>query len=198
MGLIAKIVPGTRPHSRSADSQSGEVQRLRDEVSRLQARLRELEALANTDPLVQLANRRSFEAALEGVLSRVERYGESASMIFVDVDGLKRINDNLGHKAGDEALVAIAQILDRSVRKSDFVARLSGDEFAILMSHADELTAWNMGLRIVESAINADFAYAGQKVMLSVAVGVAQIQPGDTPEAVVSRADQAMYAVKAA
>lgn len=179
-------------------SQADEIKRLRAEVKRLKARVGELDDLANTDPLVQLPNRRSFETSLERLVGRVERYGESASMIFIDVDGLKRINDGLGHKAGDEALVAIAEILKGSVRKSDFVARLSGDEFGILMSHADELTAWNMGLRIVQMAVDADFTYRGKKVPLSVAVGVAQVQSGDTPEEVVLRADQAMYAVKAA
>jgi len=171
---------------------------LRAEVDRLRQRVAELDEMAHSDPLVKLPNRRSFDAALQRLVGRVERYDEAASMIFIDVDGLKQINDRHGHQAGDISLVEIAQILQTSVRKSDFVARLSGDEFAILMSHADELMAWTMGLRIVESVVGANLRVDGKRVPLSVAVGVAQIRQSDSSQAVISRADQAMYAIKAA
>ena len=75
---------------------------------------------------------------LERLIDRVSRYGEQAAMLFVDLDGLKMINDSFGHRAGDEALIQVAGLLVGGVRKSDVVARIGGDEFGILLEHADE------------------------------------------------------------
>jgi diguanylate cyclase (GGDEF)-like protein len=186
-----------RPVSLSeAEALVGEIERLRAQVATLEATVSELDQLAYRDPLVGLANRRSFLADLERLIARVERYGETASMMFVDVDGLKRINDTFGHGAGDKALVQVAKTLVATVRKSDCVARLGGDEFAILLERCDELSAWQMGLRIVEGILSSQFCVNGSWLRLSVAVGVALIQPGDTPQSVMARADKAMYRVK--
>ncbi len=175
-----------------------EIERLRAQVAKLEATIGELDRLAYRDPLVDLANRRSFLASLEQLIARVERYGGPAAMVFVDVDGLKQINDRLGHEAGDSALVRVAKMLVETARESDCVARLGGDEFAILVEHADELGAWQLGLRVVERVTQSQVCVNGSWVRLSVAVGVGIIQPGDTPEAVMARADKAMYRVKAA
>lgn len=176
----------------------GEIERLKGEVDRLEGRVRHLASLAYQDPLVNLPNRRRFLDDLDKLLDRVQRYDESAAMIFVDVDGLKRINDQFGHTAGDAALVEVARILVESARKSDLVARLSGDEFGILMLHADELTAWQMALRVVETAVGAQFCVGDQCLPLSVSVGVGMVLPGDDANAVIARADKAMYRVKVA
>ena len=181
-----------------AEALVGEIERLRSEISRLEAHVGELNELANRDPLVDLPNRRSFVAGLERLIGRVERYGGHASVLFVDVDGLKAINDKLGHTAGDEALIEIGQLLLASVRKSDCVARIGGDEYGILLEHADELAAWQMALRIVETVVGSKFCVDGQCLQLSVAIGVAKIEPGDTPQTVLVRADKEMYRVKAA
>lgn len=174
-----------------------EVQRLRSELAAANARAAELAGLAFSDPLVGLANRRSFLSALGDLIARTERYGGPAAMLFVDVDGLKAINDGFGHLAGDRALVEVARLLVASVRKSDFVARLSGDEFGILLERADELNAWETALRIVEMVDDAQFCVNGSCLPLSVAVGVGVVRPGDTAEVVLARADQSMYGIKA-
>lgn len=171
---------------------------MRAEVARLEAQVEELDALAYEDPLLKIPNRRSFLRDLEHVLADVERYGGEAAMIFVDVDGLKRINDKFGHLAGDAALIHIAETLVATVRKSDRVGRLAGDEFGILLPHSNELCAWQMALRVVEAVIGSDFALDGTPVSLSVAVGVAQIEAGDSAGSIVERADTAMYRIKAA
>jgi diguanylate cyclase (GGDEF)-like protein len=181
-----------------AEALVGEIERLRADVDRLEAYVGQLDKLAYRDPLVQLPNRRSFLASLECLIARVERYGGPAAMLFVDVDGLKAINDTFGHKAGDEALVEIAQLLVSSVRKTDCVARMGGDEFGILLEHTDEAKAWQMALRVVESVVGSQFCFNGSCLPLSVAVGVGAIRPGDTPQAVVERADKEMYRVKSA
>jgi len=174
-----------------------EIERLRSELSKGEARLLELDRLAHRDPLVDLPNRRSFLTSLEQLIARVERHGVQAAMLFVDVDGLKAINDKFGHSAGDKALAKIAGLLVSSVRKADFVARLAGDEFGILLEHADELSAWRMALRVVETVDECQFCVNGVCLPLSVAIGVGVIQRGDTPESVFERADKEMYRIKA-
>jgi diguanylate cyclase (GGDEF)-like protein len=181
-----------------AEALLGEIERLRAKVATLEANIGELGELAYRDPLVGLANRRSFLDNLERLIARVERYDGPAAMMFVDVDGLKQINDTFGHGAGDAALVQIARSLEATARKSDCVARVGGDEFAVLLERADELSAWQMGLRVVEKVVAQQFCVNGRWLRLSVAVGVGAIRPGDTPETVIARADKAMYRVKAA
>ena len=174
-----------------------EIERLRSQLTSYESRLAELDRLAHRDTLVDLPNRRSFLLSLEQLIARVDRYGGPAAMLFVDVDGLKAINDEFGHVAGDKALVEVARLLVASVRKADFVGRLAGDEFGILLEHADELSAWQMALRVVETVDECQFCIQDVCLPLSVAIGVGMIQPGDTPEAVFARADKEMYRIKA-
>jgi diguanylate cyclase (GGDEF)-like protein len=152
--------------------------------------------VAGNDELVGLPNRRSFLRSLSKLIERVARYDEPAAVIFVDVDGLKRINDSFGHSAGDAALMQVAQLLIASVRKSDCVGRLSGDEFGILLERTDELGAWQMALRAVESVTGSEFYVDGKPLRLSVAVGVGMIKPDDTPREALKRADEQMYRIK--
>ncbi len=174
-----------------------EIERLHGQLAVAEARLSELDRLAHRDSLVDLPNRRSFFASLEQLIARVERYDVPAALLFVDVDGLKAVNDKFGHNAGDQALAKIGSLLVASVRKADFVARLAGDEFGILLEHADELSAWKMALRVVETVDECEFCVDGACLPLSVAIGVGMIQRGDTPETVLARADKEMYRIKA-
>jgi diguanylate cyclase (GGDEF)-like protein len=101
------------------------------EVSR--ARISELEARIDIDPLTDILNRRGFERELKRSLAYVKRYGTSVALVYVDLDGFKPVNDHHGHAAGDTVLKAIAAALVRNVRASDVVARIGGDEFAVLL-----------------------------------------------------------------
>ena len=175
-----------------------EVARLRADISRLEERVAMLDQLAHQDALIDLPNRRGFMRQLDGLIDRVTRYGDSAAMLFVDVDGLKTINDSFGHQAGDEALIQVAQMLTAGVRKSDCVARLGGDEFGILLDRADEECARDTATRLVERIAGAEFCYEGTCLPLSVCIGVGMIEAGDSPDVVMSRADHAMYREKAA
>jgi diguanylate cyclase (GGDEF)-like protein len=179
-----------------AEALIGEIDRLRGQVAKLEARVARLDQLANRDPLADLPNRRGFLVSLERLIARVERYGGPAAMLFVDLDGLKTINDSFGHKAGDQALLEVAQRLVSCVRESDCVARIGGDEFGVLLEHADELSAWQTALRVVEVVAGAEFCVDGTCLPLSVAVGVAEIRPGDSCQSVMHRADKEMYRVK--
>lgn len=177
---------------------AAEVARLRAEVERLEDRVRQLDQLVYRDTLIDLPNRRGFMRQLELLIERVNRYGDQAAMLYVDVDGLKLINDSFGHKAGDEALIYVAELLVNGVRKSDFVARLGGDEFGILLERADEESARETASRLVSQIAGCEFCYEGSCLPLSVAIGFGMIEEGDDCAAVMERADLAMYREKAA
>ena len=176
----------------------GEISALRAKVAQLQERVEQLDLLAHEDSLVALPNRRGFTRALERLIDRVARYQEKAALLFVDLDGLKLINDNFGHLAGDEALIQVARLLVGGVRKSDIVARIGGDEFAILLGHSDDESARETASRLGDLIAGSDFTHDGQTLPLSVAIGAAEIHGDDTPESAMTRADQEMYRRKAA
>ena len=167
-----------------------EIGRLRAEVAQLQERVELLDGLAHQDSLIDLPNRRGFMRALERLIDRVKRYDEKAALLFVDLDGLKLINDTFGHQAGDEALIQVARLLSGGVRVSDLVARIGGDEFAILLGHADEASANETAARLVDLIAGCDFTHAGDSLPLSVAIGVAVLSPEDDPATIMVRADE--------
>ena len=175
-----------------------EISLLRGKVARLQERVEQLDQLAHQDSLINLPNRRGFMRELERLIARVDRYGVNGAMLFVDVDGLKVINDSFGHRAGDEALVQIANLLSKGVRHSDVVARIGGDEFGILLENSDEAAAHETAARLIEQISCCEVLHDGEELPLSVAIGVGMIDALDTAEAVMERADEAMYRRKAA
>jgi diguanylate cyclase (GGDEF)-like protein len=175
-----------------------EIDQLRDKVAQLQERVQHLDQLAHQDTLVDLPNRRGFMRALERFIDRASRYAEPSAMLYVDLDGLKVINDSFGHNVGDRALMEVAGLLVGGVRKSDVVARIGGDEFAILLAHSDESSARETARRLVDLIASCDFRHEGQGLPLSVAVGVTMITGDDTPDEVIGRADAEMYRRKAA
>lgn len=181
-----------------SEALAAEIGRLREEVARLQGQVDQLDQMAHQDVLIGLPNRRGFMRQLEQLIARINRYDELAAMLFIDVDGLKLINDSFGHKAGDEALMFVAELLVRGVRSSDYVARIGGDEFGILLEHADEGVAAETASRLVSQIAGCEFCYEGNCLPLSVAIGFSLIAKGDTSEDVIQRADLAMYAEKAA
>ena len=181
-----------------ADRLVAEVGRLRAQIADLQERVEQLDRLAHQDALVSLPNRRGFMRELERLVDRAKRYGESSAMLYVDLDGLKMINDTFGHKAGDEALIEVSEMLVGGVRRSDVVARIGGDEFGMLLGHTDEVNAHETANRLVDMIADCDFMHEGDPLPLSVAIGVAMIGTEDEPEEIMARADEEMYRRKAA
>ncbi len=119
-------------------------------------------------------------------------------MLFVDLDGLKTINDSFGHRAGDEALIQVAALLAKGIRRGDVVARIGGDEFGILLEQASAASAQETATRLSNLIGGCDFDHEGNALPLSVAIGLAMIEAGDTAEAIMARADEEMYRRKAA
>ena len=185
-------------HSVDTEALMEEIARLRGEVARLETRCDELDREAHRDALAPVANRRGLVRHLDMLIARRSRHNTPASLLFVDVDGLKVLNDSYGHAAGDAALVYLAQLMARTVRQTDLVARLGGDEFVVLLDYADEAATTETARRLVDAVAQCDFIHDGQPLPLSIAVGFTVIEQGDTAEAVLNRADQEMYRDKAA
>lgn len=182
----------------STDPQAllAEVSRLRAEIARLETRVEELDKLANMDSLVPVANRRGLTAELDRMIARHERHGTPAALLFVDVDGLKALNDTFGHAAGDAALIHLTELMVSSVRQTDLVARIGGDEFAILLDHADEPSTRETVARLADKVAGCEFCFEGKCLPLSIAIGFTLVQADDSPVAVLDRADEAMYREK--
>jgi len=158
----------------------------------------ELRFLADHDSLTGLLNRRRFRAELDQYVSFTARYGGRGAVMVIDIDGLKDVNDRLGHQAGDTLIRRVAEILRERVRATDLVARLSGDEFAVLMPQSDTEGAMQLGedlrAQVAEGLpLNLDLGDA------SISVGITMFggQGGMGAEAVLVAADQAMYQAKA-
>jgi diguanylate cyclase (GGDEF)-like protein/PAS domain S-box-containing protein len=154
---------------------------------------------ARTDPLTGLYNRRAFLEELPRHLERLDREDDCGTLMFVDLDNFKPVNDQLGHQVGDQVLTTVAIMLRNLVRPTDVVARLGGDEFAVWMNGADHMTAAERAeqLRIMAPRLLADVA-PGLEQPLSMSIGIACRPAGshEMIESIMRRADMAMYQVK--
>lgn len=167
-------------------------------LTQMRDRIEELERLVDMDTLTPLPNRRRFVREVERVVQHGRRYGTPAWVMFVDVDGLKAVNDTLGHPAGDAALIHIATILASMVRTTDVVARIGGDEFGLLLEHIDAAGARDKADRLAAAVAEQPMVYEGRALPLGISIGVAELRPEDEPETLIGRADEAMYRRRAA
>jgi diguanylate cyclase (GGDEF)-like protein len=163
------------------------------ERKRLEA---ELSRMATHDDLTGLYNRRFFERELAQQLLLLRRHGGMSSVLFLDLDRFKEVNDTLGHQCGDDLLKQVAAILTGRLRQSDVIARLGGDEFAVLLPMTDA-----EGAASIVEALEREFAehpaeLEGRLVTARPSIGVAELEPELDVDGVLRRADQAMYAVK--
>lgn len=170
---------------------SGPIIVLLEDVADRHLREQELRRLADTDPLTGLYNRRRFAAELQRHLRHGERYGTRGALLLVDIDGLKQINDRSGHAAGDRAILATAGRLRSRLRATDIIARIGGDEFAVLLPEAgsrqSEVVAASLG--------GGDQVGSGESDVPTLSIGVAALR-GEDPDVAMKRADAAMYRAK--
>ncbi|MFN3512191.1 MAG: GGDEF domain-containing protein [Phenylobacterium sp.] len=175
-----------------------EIDDLRAEVGRLKGRLSEAEGLADRDALTPLLNRRAFVRELSRVRTFGQRYGGRASIVYFDIDGFKAVNDRYGHAAGDAALVAVAERLLSQVRESDVVARMGGDEFAVILVQADAAVAEAKAEALAAAIERAPIRFGEWSAPLHVSHGVREVSAELEPEALIAEADAAMFARKRA
>ena len=156
-------------------------------------RFREARQLADLDSLTGLHNRRYFYETLGREVDRAQRYQRQLSLVMVDVDGFKEINDRIGHLAGDGVLAEIADRIRQVVRSADIPCRVGGDEFAVIVPEAEMGQARQLVGRIQRAVSAQPIARAGR---VRVSAGVADIQPSDSPTSLFERGDESLYAAK--
>jgi diguanylate cyclase (GGDEF)-like protein len=175
-----------------------EVDGLRQELAATRARLDEAEKNADQDQLLPLLNRRAFVRELTRTIALTGRYGTPASLIYFDLNGFKAINDTYGHAGGDAVLKNFAGVLVENIRDSDCVGRLGGDEFGVLLSHADQAQAHKKADILAEKLRAAPTAWIDSAIPVSFAFGAFELKSGDDADLAIARADEAMYANKRA
>ena len=158
---------------------------------------RQLERMALYDRVTGLANRHAFELALEQTVRRHERDGSASALLFIDVDGFKKVNDLLGHHVGDQVLQGIGGRLQAALRSADVVARIGGDEFGVILV---DTGAPDDAARVAENLIAgvaAPFTHGGTPVFIGFSIGIAMVpQDGGRAEELIHHADLAMYHAK--
>lgn len=159
----------------------------------------QLQHFAERDPLTGLLNRRRFDTELDRCRTLADRWNEAAAVIVLDLDNLKAINDQFGHRAGDELLRSVAGLLTARLRVTDVCARLGGDEFAVLMPFADAAGAVALSRSLLEGFEGLSVHVEGQlPITPSASIGISFLRKGSDPAEVLAAADSAMYEAKRA
>jgi diguanylate cyclase (GGDEF)-like protein len=158
----------------------------------LKAKNKELEVLSTTDMLTGIYNRRYIEEQIQISLDRSKRYGQDISIVMVDIDHFKSINDTYGHDIGDKVLVGIARILNENIRKVDVVGRWGGEEFIVLFQE-DEPGAFTCAEKLRVKIMGKDHGIAKK---ITASFGCTQYIENDTIDSLIKRADQGLYKAK--
>jgi len=175
----------------------GEIERLNAALKSEQAKVRELEARADTDALTEVFNRRGFDREFRRTLAYIKRYWTRAALVYIDLDGFKPVNDRHGHAAGDVVLKVVAATLVRNVRASDTVARLGGDEFAVILWNLSEADAAAKAFALEQAVAQAAVAWEAETLCVGASIGLSILGPDDELADALAKADRAMYARKA-
>jgi len=152
---------------------------------------------AERDPLTRLRNRRAFDAALDGEAARFRRYVRPLSVLLVDLDHFKQINDTHGHEAGDAVLQLVARTLEHELRDNDLPARFGGEEFVVLLPETDRSHAQDAAERLRRAIEALDFSWQGRPIPIRASIGVASCpECADSPHDLIRAADEALYEAK--
>lgn len=175
-----------------------EVERLREELERMRKRNVYLEKLADQDALLPVANRRSFVRELSRSMGLSQRYGTPSTLIYVDVNEMKKVNDGFGHSAGDAVLEHIAKILLENTRETDVVGRLGGDEFAVLLQQVDETVGLRKAEELMAKIGATPLIWNDRQIPVSATCGACTLDGRGDAGAAIDAADHAMYLRKRA
>ncbi len=151
----------------------------------------------NLDPMTRLFNRSSFDETLSKVVSLSSVMGDPATLVMIDLDYFKSINDQFGHQAGDEVLLRVADLLVKTFpRKTDFVARYGGEELAVILQQDSEDVAKKLCDRFVKKLREEKIQFKGKQIQVTASLGVAELRFRESEDEWLSRADQALYVAK--
>lgn len=207
LDALAGVVDAMVQESRAVQQRVGRArQQLGEEharASELESRVRELEGELRrlsdevaTDALTQVANRRGLMQAFDTERARLERDGRPLAVGLIDIDNFKKLNDTLGHAAGDEALKSLARLVQQALRPVDHVARFGGEEFVVLLPDTEVAEAQQVLTRLQRQLTASLFMHDGQDVFVTFSAGVTAYRPGERIEVALERADEALYEAK--
>ncbi len=168
-------------------------QRLKSNIEHHKSLELKLKKISKTDELTNTYNKRAFNSHINRNISSSKRHNTDLSLLMLDIDKYKDVNDNFGHNTGDNVLKDLAEILNNCIREEDIVSRIGGDEFCIILPHTDGKTAKILAERIRFSIENNIFNEVGK---ITVSVGVGQLHSGDSAESLLKRADTSLYSAK--
>ncbi len=158
--------------------------------------IEKMENVALRDYLTGTGNRQLFDMDLKGEMSRSKRYNRNVSILMLDLDDFKHVNDNYGHVAGDKVLQSVVNYTKSNIRASDSVYRYGGDEFIVLLPETDSRQATDVGKKILNSLNNLKYKYKGTLFRVTSSCGMTVINKNDSIETVLERLDNALYNVK--
>jgi diguanylate cyclase len=190
---VQQLVQQTQQRLQAEHSKASE---LSERVHTLESELRRLSDEVSTDPLTQIANRRGLMQAFEAEQSRMARGGGELAIGLLDIDNFKRLNDELGHNAGDQALKALAHVVSQALRPTDHVARFGGEEFVVLLPQTPVDDGQQILTRLQRSLSGGLFEHEGKKILVTFSAGVTCYRPAERIEEALERADQALYEAK--
>jgi len=190
---VQSLVQQTQARLESEHSKADE---LSQRVTELETELIRLAQEVSTDQLTQIANRRGLIASFEIEQSRLERDGGVLCMGLLDIDNFKRLNDELGHSAGDEALKALAAVVSKTLRPTDMVARYGGEEFVVLLPNTPVDEGQQILTRLQRSLTGGLFLHEHKQIFVTFSAGVTVYRMGERIEDALERADQALYEAK--
>lgn len=173
-------------------------QRERELAAKLDDANRKLQVLASKDSLTGLYNRQFLNKILEKEWQQCVSNNNPLSVIMIDIDDFKQVNDNYGHKAGDVVLMKLTNTLSKNIRKTDFLARYGGEEFALVMPQTTLENACKLAGLLIEVVRNLEIPFVDKQLGLTISCGISTTPKtfDDTPEDLIQRADEALYAAK--
>lgn len=184
-----------RSHEELVDARK-QVHQAENKIKQLEQQLNEVSELVREDQLTGALNRRGMDAAFENEATRADRHGSKLCVALLDIDNFKRLNDTLGHQAGDQALIHLSDIIKETLRPSDSVARYGGEEFVILLPDIGLDEAMTAMERLQRTLTKKLFLHENERLLITFSAGVALRAPNENQEDVIGRADAAMYKAK--
>jgi diguanylate cyclase len=169
---------------------------LEQETQELQVMLSENRAKLLYDALTGVYSRMAYDERIQQEMARWSRYQTPFSYVILDIDHFKRINDNYGHNAGDKALKIVAQLMLTYVRKSDYVFRIGGEEFVLLLTSTPADKADILVKKMRAGIAASSFHFKGEPVNLTLSAGITETRSSDNVESIYERADKALYKAK--
>jgi diguanylate cyclase len=172
------------------------IKTMEEDSENLRNKVKDERETALTDQLTEIKNRLAYDERIAHEYALWKRYQTPISLIVIDIDFFKKINDSYGHIAGDKVLHTVAQNLQNNIRETDFLARYGGEEFVIIMPATNEQEGLGVAEKLRNAVESCGFHYRGDAVNVTISCGIAEFSSDDTPHSVFERADSAMYRAK--